>query len=75
MPSRKSRAQIKAEIRRAQQRARQAVNNYNREVDRYNAARRRAISEYNAGARKVVDTRGEVHHAENLRELRLTRRD
>jgi hypothetical protein len=53
MTSRKSPAQIKAELRRAQQKARQAVNNYNREVDKYNAARRRAISDYNAGARKV----------------------
>ena len=53
MPSRKSPAQIQAEIRRAQQKARQAVNDYNRQVDKYNAARRRAISDYNAGVRKV----------------------
>lgn len=53
MPPRRSPAQIRAELRRADQKARQAVSNYNREVNKYNADRRRAVNDYNAGVRKV----------------------
>ena len=53
MPSRKSPAQIKAELRRLQQRQRQAISNYNREVDKYNRSLRAAVNDYNAGARRV----------------------
>jgi hypothetical protein len=49
MPSCESPARIQAEIRRAQQKARQVGNDHNRQVDKYDAARRRAIGEHNAG--------------------------
>jgi hypothetical protein len=53
VPSRKSPSQIQAELRRLQQRQRQAVSNYNREVDKYNRAVRQAVNEHNSNVRKV----------------------
>lgn len=53
MPSRKSPAQIQAELRRLQQRQRQAISNYNREVDKYNRAVRKAVNDYNADVRRA----------------------
>lgn len=52
MPPRKSPAQIQAELRRVQQRQRQAISNYKREVDKYNRAVRKAVNDHNAGVRK-----------------------
>lgn len=46
MPPRKSPAQIQAELRRLQQRQRQAVNDYNRSL-------RKAVTEHNAGVRRL----------------------
>jgi hypothetical protein len=46
MTSRKSPAQIRAELRRLQQKQRQAINDYNR-------AARKAVNDYNAGVRKI----------------------
>ena len=51
MPPRKSPAQIQAELRRLQQRQRQAISNYNRAADNYNRAVRKAVNEHNAGVR------------------------
>lgn len=53
MPPRKSPAQIQAELRRIQQRPRQALNDYNRKVDAYNRSLRKAVTEHNAGVRRV----------------------
>lgn len=52
MPPRKSRAQIQAELRRIQQRQRQAISKYNRAVDGYNRAVRKAVSDHNSNVRK-----------------------
>lgn len=72
MPSRKSPAQIQAEIRRAQQQARQALNNYNRQVDKYNAGVRKvdqAIDRYNRDAR-AHNARVRANRGRLERELR-----
>lgn len=53
VPTRKSPAQIRAELNRIQQRQRQAVNNYNRAVNDYNRARREVVNKYNAGVRDL----------------------
>lgn len=51
MPPRKSPAQMQSELRRLQQRQRQAVSNYNRAADNYNRALRKAVNEHNSGVR------------------------
>jgi hypothetical protein len=59
MATRRSPAQIRSQLRQAQSRARQnqqklnqAVRDYNRQVDKTNAARRKFVSDYNSAARK-----------------------
>lgn len=53
MPSRKSPSQIRAELRRIEQRNRQAVSNYNRQVDQHNRKVRKAVDDFNAGVRQT----------------------
>lgn len=53
MPARKSPAQIKAELRRIQQKQRQAVNNYNRAADKFNRDLRKAVNDHNANVRRT----------------------
>jgi len=59
MATRRSPAQLRSQLRQAQSRARQsqqklnqAVRDYNRQVDKANAARRRSVGEYNSSVRK-----------------------
>lgn len=59
MATRRSPAQIRSQLRQAQSRARQsqqklnqAVRDYNRQVDKANAARRKFVNDYNSGVRK-----------------------
>ncbi|RIK04226.1 MAG: hypothetical protein DCC48_14140 [Acidobacteria bacterium] len=59
MPPRRSPAQIRSQLRQAQSRARsnqqklnQAIRNYNRQVDKVNASRRKFVNEYNAAVRQ-----------------------
>lgn len=53
VPPRKSPAQIQAELRRIQQKQRQAIVKHNRAVDDYNRAARKAVSDHNANVRKA----------------------
>lgn len=59
MPTRRSPAQIRSQLRQAQSRARQnqqkvnqAIRNCNRQVDKVNASRRRFVNDYNAAVRQ-----------------------
>lgn len=63
MPARKSPAQIKAELRRIQQKQRQAVNNYNRAADKFNRDLRRAVNDHNARVRRANQAIGKYNSA------------
>lgn len=63
MPGKKSPAQVKAELRRLQQRQRQAISNYNRDV-------RKAVNDHNSGVRKfnqAVDRYNSAARAHNAK--------
>lgn len=71
MPTRKSPAQIQAELRRHQQRQRQAINNYNRDVDKHNRAVRKAVNDHNAGVRKLNQAIGQYNSAARAHNARV----
>lgn len=61
MPPRRSPAQIRSQLRQAQSRARQsqqklnqAIRDYNRQVDKANAARRKFVNDYNSAVRQYT---------------------
>ena len=71
MPPRKSPSQIQAELRRLQQRQRQAVRDYNREVEKYNHAVRKAVSDHNSDVRKVNRAIGQYNTAARMHNTKV----